>query len=192
MTNTQVFNGSTLLGTANDLSPLVLFVDDGPFALSVDAYINGANGIQYFFQDFTPAPPITLNAAFITVATYKTVSQLIDDALANGGIQGHGTRGLANSYRGQFDRVETAIASGDYAKALLHLKTFINHVRAQSGKKLTPAFAVTLQLDALLVYHNMLCLAINAGQINAKTASSAYSYYSNLVSSLGGTVLPPC
>jgi len=190
--DTHIFNGATLLGTANDTNPLVLFLDDGPFALSVDAYINGTSGVQYFFQDFTPAPPTTLNAAFTTVATYKTVSQLIDEALASGAIHGPGARGLANSYRRQFARVEQDIASGDYDKALLHLKTFINHVRAQSGKKLTSAFARTLELDALLVYHNMLCRAIDAGQISATTASRDYAYYSNLVSSLGGTVLPPC
>jgi len=190
--DTQVFNGAVLLGTANDTNPLALFLDDGPLALSVDVYINGLNGVQYFFQDFTPAPPATLNAGFTTVATYKTVSQLIDDALASGEIHGPGARGLANSYRRQFARVEQDIASGDYDKALLHLKTFINHVRAQAGKKLSTAFAAKLELDALLVYHNMLCLAINAGQISATTASRDYTYYRNLVSSLGGTVLPPC
>src|SRR5713101_5086635 len=190
--DTHIFNGATLLGTANDLSPLVLFVDDGPFALNADANVNGAGGLQYFFQGFTPAPPVTLTAAFTTTATYKTMAQLIDDALAGGGIYGPGADGLANSYRHQFAAVQADMASRDYAQALTDLQSFISHVQAQSGKHVTPALATTLQLDALLVYHNALCLAVGAAQIDAATASADYTFYSNLESSLGGTVLPPC
>jgi len=190
--DTHIFNGTTLLGTANDLSPLVLFVDDGPFALNADANVNGAGGLQYFFQGFTPAPPATLTAAFATTATYKTMAQLIDDALAGGGIYGPGADGLANSYRQQFAAVQADMASHDYAQALMDLQSFISHVQAQSGKHVTPALATTLQLDALLVYHNALCLAVAAAQIDAATAGADYTFYSNLEASLGGTVLPPC
>ncbi len=190
--NTHIFNSGTLIGMANDFSPLSVYLDDGPLALSADADVNGAGGVQYFFQGFTPAPPPTLTAAFTTTANYETMSQLIDDALASGGIYGPGADGLANSYRQQFAAVQAAMASGNYAQALLDLQSFISHVQAQAGKHVTTSLATTLQLDALLVYHNALCLAVTSGQIDAATASADYSFYSSLVSSLGGTVLPPC
>jgi len=190
--STHIFNGGTLIGTANDFSPLAVYLDDGPLALSADADVNGAGGVQYFFQGFTPAPPPTLTAAFTTAANYATMSQLIDQALASGGIYGPGADGLANSYRQQFAAVQADMASGNYAQALLDLQSFISHVQAQAGKHVTTTLATTLQLDALLVYHNALCLAVTSGQIDAATASADYSFYSSLVSSLGGTVLPPC
>ena len=189
---THIFNDITLLGTANDFTPLVLFIDDGPLALNADANVNGADGIQYFLQGFVPTPPGTFAAAFTTTANYKTITQLINTALANGGIYGPGAGGLANSYAQQFAAVQADMASGNYAQALLDLQSFISHVQAQSGKHLTPALATTLQLDALLVYHDALCLAVGAAQIDAATASADYSFYSSLELRLGGTVLPPC
>jgi hypothetical protein len=192
LNNTHVFNGGTLIGTANDFDPLAVFLDDGPLALSADTNVNGADGTQYFFQGFDPPAPTTLVAAFTTTAKYETIAQLIADALASGGIYGPGADGLANSYDQQFAAVEKDMGAGNYAGALLELKSFINHLQAQAEKHLTSAFDDTLQLDALLVFHNALCLAISAGQINAQTAANDYTYYSDLVSTLGGTVLPPC
>lgn len=177
--NTHVFNGATLLGEANDLSPLAVFLDDGPLALNADAVVSGVNGVQYFFQGFAPLPPSTLTAPVSTTANYETMSQLIDGALASGGIFGPGAHGLANSYRQQFDAVQADIAQGPHVQALLDLQSFIAHVQAQQGKHVTPTLSRTLQ-------------AIAAGQIDAATASAGYSLYSGLVSSLGGTVLPPC
>jgi hypothetical protein len=191
-TDTHIFNGTVLLGTANDSNPLSLFLDDGPLALKADANVSRADGVQFFFQNFAPTPPSMLNTAVTTTAPYKTISQLIDDAIANGGIDGPGARGLANSFRLQFNRVQADIANGDYDQALHHLETFMNHVQAQSGKQITTELATTLQLDALLVYHSVLCMAISAGQINTRTANADYAYYRNLITSLGGTVLPPC
>src|SRR5581483_2822173 len=190
--NTHIFNGSSLLGLANDSNPLILFVDDGPCALSSDANVNGAGGIQYFFQNFAPAPPSTLAAPFTTTATYQTMAQLIAGAIASGGISGPGAAGLANSYIQQFAAVQADMGAGNYAQALSDLQSFISHVQAQSGKKVTPALAAVLQLDALLVYHDALCLAVGAGQIDAATAAGDYAYYSSLESLLGGVVLPPC
>ena len=43
--------------------------------------------MQYFFRGFVPVPPGVLVSGFATVAQYETMSQLIDDALASGGIQ---------------------------------------------------------------------------------------------------------
>ena len=59
-------------------------------------------------------------------------------------------------------------------------------------ERLTSATAKTFQLDASLVYHNALCLALSAGQISVATEAADYTYYSALVTSLGGVVLPPC
>ena len=87
--------------------------------------------------------------------------------------------------------VQADIAQGNHAQALLDLQSFVAHVQAQEGKHVTPALAATLQLDAMLVFHAELCNAIVAGQVNAATATADYSFYSGLVSSLGGTVLPP-
>ncbi len=189
---TRIFNGSAVIGTASDSNPLSVFVDDGPLALSADANVNGADGTQYFFQGFTPAPPTTFDAAFTTTAKYETMAQLIADALSSGGINGPGANGLANSYRQQFAAVQSDMGAADYAQALLDLQSFISHLQAQSEKHVTAALDKTLQLDALLVFHSALCLAQASGQIDATEAATDYSYYSNLVFTLGGAVLPPC
>jgi hypothetical protein len=195
--DTVITNGAVVLGTANDFAPLVIWVDDGPLALGASANVNGSDGTQYFFQSFTPAAPSTLNAPFSTTAGYKTMAQLIRDALASGGITGPGSAGLANSYTRQFAAVQADFANHAYDQALEDLESFIGHVQAQccapdQGKHLTPVTAQTFQLDALLVYHNALCLALANGQIDATIAAIDYNFYSALVSSLGGTVLPPC
>lgn len=57
---------------------------------------------------------------------------------------------------------------------------------------MTAELSRTLQLDALLVFHSELCLAIGTGQIDAATAAAYAAFYSSLVARLGGTVLPPC
>jgi hypothetical protein len=195
--NATITNGTTILGTANDTAPLVVWVDDGPLALGASANVNGADGIQYFFQGFTPPAPSALTAPFTTTAVYKTMAQLIDDALASGGITGPGASGLATSFKHQFAAVQEDFHQNAYDVALDDLTSFISHVQAQcctpqSGKHLTPSTAQTFQLDALLVYHNALCLALANGQIDAAMAAMDYTYYSTLVASLGGTVLPPC
>ena len=64
--------------------------------------------------------------------------------------------------------------------------------RREAGLEDVNAEAKTLQLDDLLVFHNALCLGIAAGQISPTQASKSYADYKNLVTSLGGTVLPPC
>jgi len=89
------------------------------------------------------------------------------------------------------------MAAPHYAAALGDLKAFINSVQAQcctthEGKTITSALATTLQLDALLVFHNALCLALSASEINGQLAATDYTYYRDLETSLGGTVLPPC
>jgi hypothetical protein len=189
---THVFNGSTVIGTANDTTPLATFVDDGPLALTADAGVSGTGGVQYFFQRFTPVPPTVLTAATSTTANYETIAQLLSDALAGGGIFGPGAAGLANSFRRQFDAVQADIAENHHGEVLLELGGFIDHVQAQQGIHLTVALSRTLQLDALLVFHDQLCRAISSGQVNGATANIAYAFYSARVASLGGAVLPPC
>ena len=190
--NTHVLNGTTVLGVVNDLDPLAVYIDDGPLALNADALVDGANGIQYFFQEFSPTPTETLTAAFATTATYETMAQIIDDALASGALFGPGAAGLANSYRKQFEAVQSNIASDDHAGALQDLRSFISHAQAQDDKHLTPTFARTIQVDALLVWHDQLCKASTAGQIDSATAAASYALYSTLISSVGGVLLPPC
>ena len=58
------------------------------------------------------------------------------------------------------------------------------------GKAVSAPTAKTLELDAMLVYHAALCLA--APQLSAQHMKDNSAYDSNLVASLGGTVLPPC
>lgn len=117
-------------------------------------------------------------------------------ALATLGITGPSARGFANALKQKFDAVQHDMAVPNYAAALGDLKSFINSVQPQcctpsAGKKITSALATTLQLDALLVYHNALCNAVADNKINPSKAALDYAYYANLVSSLGGTVLPP-
>ena len=53
---THMFNSGSLLGTANDATPLALWIDSGtPLVLGADANVDGAGGVQYFFQGFVPA-----------------------------------------------------------------------------------------------------------------------------------------
>jgi hypothetical protein len=195
---THISNSSGLLGAANDTTPLVVWIDANTGdTLSADANVNGAGGIQYFFQGFVPPPPATLTSPFTTTAVYKTMAQLIDEALASGGITGPGAHGFANALKQKFDAIQHDMAVPNYAAALGTLRAFINSVQAQccwpnAGKKITSSLATTLQLDALLVFHNALCLGVSAGQINPQAASKDYTYYANLATSLGGTVLPPC
>jgi hypothetical protein len=195
---THISNSSGVLGTANDTTPLVVWIDaDTGGTLTADANVNGADGIQYFFQGFVPPPPATLTSPFTTTAIYKTMAQLIDEAVASGGITGPSAQGFSKALKKQFDAVQHDMAVANYAAALGDLKSFINNVQSQcctpsAGKEITSALATTLQLDALLVYHNALCLALGAGQINATIAATDYTYYSDLETSLGGTVLPPC
>jgi len=195
---TQISNSSGVLGTANDTTPLVVWIDaDSAGTLTAEANVNGANGVQYFFQGFAPPPPATLTSPFTITAVYKTMAQLIDEGLASGGITGPGAQGVANALKQKFDAIQHDMVAPHYAAALGDLKAFINSVQAQcctthEGKTITSALATTLQLDALLVFHNALCLALSAGEINAQLAATDYTYYRDLETSLGGTVLPPC
>jgi hypothetical protein len=184
-------SGSTL-STANDTTPMTIFLDDGTSltTLSADADVNGAGGVQYFFQTFTPAPPATLTAPFTTTASYLTMEQIINNAIGSGGISGPGANGIANALLSKFDNVQDDIGGTKYTAALGDLKAFINEVQAQSGNKITPATAKTLQLDALLSYHIVLCLA--SGQLSASQIQDDYNFYKANVTALGGTVLPPC
>jgi len=195
---THISNSSGVLGTANDTTPLVVWIDaDTGGTLRADADVNGADGIQYFFQGFVPQPPATLTSPFTTMAIYKTMAQLIDEALTSGGISGPSAQGFANALKQKFDATQHDMAAHHYAAALGTLEAFINSIQAQccspnAGKEITSTLATTLQLDALLVYHNALCLGIGAAQINAKPAAIDYGYYAGVVTSLGATALPPC
>jgi hypothetical protein len=196
---THIVNGATLYGTATDASPLSIFLDKGTdlTGLNADANVDGAGGVQYFFQGFTPSPPATLLMPFTTTAVYKTMAQLIDEAIASGGISGPSANGVGNALKQKFAAIQHDMAAPHYNAALGALTAFINQTDAQcctpaQGKEITAAMATTLKLDALLVYHNALCKGIVAAQIGPTAAANDYTYYSNLVSSLGGTVLPPC
>jgi hypothetical protein len=187
---THISNGTTLLGTATDSAPLLVWLPHGTaLALSADAVVTGAGGLQNFFQSFTPTPPATLNAPFATTAVYSNIPQLIAAALASGAIDNHG---VAHSLTNQFSKVQADIAAGNHSGALNALRAFIQHLRAQSGHHVNPAVATQLELDALLAYHQELCAALDAGQITPRTAARDYAYYASLVIALGGTPLPPC
>jgi hypothetical protein len=193
---TTITNGTTTLGTANDATPLSTWVDDGTaLSLAGDADVNGVDGTQYFAQTFSPAPPATLTGPFDTTLTYKTMKQLIQEALANGGLTGPNAAGVGKALLKIFASVEADMGDHRYVPALGDLEAFISLVQGQcctpkSGKALTPPTATTLQLDALLVYHAALCLA--APQLSAQHMSDDYAYYTTLVTNLGGKVLPPC
>jgi hypothetical protein len=195
---THISNSSGLLGTANDTAPLVVWIDaDTGGTLSADANVNGAGGIQYFFQGFAPPPPATLTSPLTTTAVYKTMAQLIDEALAAGRITGPSAQGFATALKQEFDAVQHDMAPPNFTAALGDLTAFNTSIQSQcctpsAGKEIASPLATTLQLDALLVYDNALCLAVSAGQINTTSAATDYAYYARLVNSLGGTVLPPC
>ena len=192
-TFTHVFNGGTLLGTANDLTPVSVWLPHGTaLSLAVDSPVSGPGGTQLIFQGFTPAPPATLNAPFGTVAIYLSIVQLINQALASGGIYGPGATGIANSLTHQISNAQASIARDQLNAALGQLKAFVTHVDALSGKKITPATATTLELAALSVFHSVLCRALAEGQITPSQASTEYSWYASQVTRLGGTPLPPC
>jgi hypothetical protein len=193
---TTITNGSTPLGTANDSVPLQAWVDSGAtLNLAGDADVNGANGIQYFAQTFAPAPPPTMTGPFETTLTYKTIAQLIQEALAGGGIVGPNGPGVANALTLQFAAVQADMGAKRYAAALGDLGAFVDLVTAQccvptTGMSITTPTATTLRLDAMLVYHTALCLA--GSTLKPKQLADDYAYYQRLVTSLGGNVLPPC
>jgi hypothetical protein len=190
---THITNSGGLLGTANDTTPLSVWIDSGtPLALGADANVDGAGGVQYFFQNFNPTPPATMGAPFTTNALYETMAQLIQGAINSGGIYGPSAQGLASSLTSKFDTIQSSMGTPKYDAALGQLEAFVNQLQAQTGKEITSSLSTTLQLDAMLVYHNALCKGLALGQINPVPGTNDYTFYSGLVASLGGTVLPPC
>jgi Divergent InlB B-repeat domain len=191
--DTHVFNGATLLGTAHDGSPLSLFLDDGPLALNADANVDGADGTQFFFQGFNPPVPATLSAPVTTTAVYKTIEQIVDDGLASGAIHGTLANTIAFGLKNRFDLIQDEMHAHLYRAVLSQLKAFVSLVQFRSGNEIDPAFAKTLELDAMLVFHNALCKGVAGGQITAGAeANTNYSYYVGIVTAAGGTPLPPC
>ena len=127
--------------------------------------------------------------------TYKTMAQVISDALESGGLTGPTAAGVGQALRQQFAAVEASMGRKQYAAALGQLTAFVALVKAQccaptAGKAITTPTARTLQLDAMLVYHSALCLGSN--QLSAQQGAQDYSYYLGIVSSVGGKVLRPC
>jgi hypothetical protein len=120
------------------------------------------------------------------------MAQLITQALASGGIYGPSANGLGNALTSKFATVQTSMGAPQYDAALGQLSAFVNLLQAQTGKEIIASLSTTLQLDAMLVYHTALCKGMAAGQIGAVAAGNDYTLYKGLVSSLGGTVLPPC
>ena len=190
---TPVRNGLSLLGTATDATPLAVFLPLGTLlSLNVDDPVNGAGGTEYFFQTFSPALPVTLTNLVTTTASYKTMSQQIDAALVIGGIQQQGGPAVAGSLKQQWAAVTADLALGQYAQALTDIESFVAHLSAQSGKKVTVATARELRLDAANVYLYALCRGVAVGQITPAERAASYAWYSALVTSLGGTPKPNC
>jgi hypothetical protein len=190
---THITNSTVVLGTANDSTPLGVWLDDGTvLALGADANVNGAGGIQYFNQGYQVAAPPTLLAPFVTTVKYETISQIIADLLASGALSGPGADGQANAFNQQWNAVQADMAAHHYAAALGDLDGFFGHTQAQSGKKLSTAAAQTFLLDGSLVYHNALCLAASAGQITVTQETADYLHYRSIVLGAGGTPLAPC
>ncbi len=191
--STSVSNSGSVLGEASDtLSVTVWLAADTPLALNVDDPVNGTSGVPYFFDQFTPAPPSTMTSPLTLVASYKTMSEQISDALAGGGISGPGSNGVANALLTKFANAESEMAAGAYSDALDDLNAFINQLKAQSGKKVATQLSSDLRLDAAAVYHYAMCQAVAAGQLTPDEHAAAYAYYLNVVVSLGGTPLPDC
>ncbi len=189
-TMTHISNAGTALGSANDTTPLMVWLPRGTaLALSADAVLTGVGGIQLFFQGFTPAPPATMLAPFATTASYSNIPGLIAGGLSSGQINNHG---VAHALLTKYNHAQEDIAAGDHTGALSDLRAFIQQAAAQSGKHVDPGLARTLQLDALLAYHAQLCAAIDAGQIGPNAATRDYNWYAAKVIALGGTPLPPC
>lgn len=190
---THITNSGSLLGTANDTVPLTVWIDASTaLALAADANVDGTGGVQYFFQGFTPVPPAAITSPFTTTAAYLTMAQLIANALASGGISGPGSNGIGTSLTQKFDNIQKQMGAPRYTAALGQLGAFVSEVQAQTGQKITAALSTTLQLDAMLVYHNALCKGKAAGQIGSSMATNDYAFYAGLVTGLGGTVLAPC
>jgi len=190
---TEVTNGVTLIGTATDATPATAWLAAGtPLALHVTDPVDGAGGVQYFFRGFVPVPPGVLASGFATIAQYETMTQLIDDALASGGIEQQNGPGVAGALKVQWGNVEAALAAGNDVQALNAIEAFVNHLAAQSGKKVTVAVSVELRLLAAEVYHGTLCEAVALGQLNATQHAARYAYYVALVTGLGGTPKPDC
>ncbi|HET7036962.1 MAG TPA: hypothetical protein VFI42_14860 [Thermomicrobiaceae bacterium] len=186
-----ITNGGVTLGSADDTTPVSVWLDDGTtLTLAGAAVVNGIDGTQYFAQSFTPAPPATLATPVTTTLTYQTMSQLVANALAGGGISGAGANGVANALTQQFAAVQSDMQAHRYAPALGSVTAFLNLVEAQRGQHISPNTATTLQLDALLVYHSALCSG--AGQLSADQLNHDYAYYVEQVMRLGGSVLPAC
>ena len=78
----------------------------------------------------------------------------------------------------------------NYPLALSAISTFITRIDTATPMFISPGTARTLELDAMLVYHTVLCLA--TGHIPPSVAKKDYSSYVNEGVSLGGVVLPPC
>lgn len=186
-----ITNNGVALGSVDDSAPLQTWLDHGSsLSLTADSVVNGIDGTQYFLNGIDPVPPMELTTPFTTTLTYETMNELINDAVTQGGISGPGSIGISSSFRQQFGSAEKDMASGHWAAALGALTDFVDHVAAQSGKQVDPTTATALELDALLVYHNALCLG--ASSLSATQVSNDYASYAQKVAQLGGTVLPPC
>jgi len=72
------------------------------------------------------------------------------------------------------------------------IQSFVSHLQAQSGKKVTAAIATQLESDAANVYLHVLCRALAAGQLTSAMTSSRYAYYVALMTSLRETPKPMC
>jgi hypothetical protein len=101
-------------------------------------------------------------------------------------------RPAANSLKQQWAAVTADLTAGLFAAALTDIQSFVSHLAAQSGKKVSVELARDLRLDAAAVYHHAMCQAVGLGQISSAQHVAAYAYYSALVTGLGGTPLPDC
>ncbi len=114
---------------------------------SFPATVIDASGTVYVTVDAGFSGTVTANMS--DTATYQTMAQIVSAARASGGI---GTSGEATDLTRLFDAAQRNIAAGDTAHALADLRRFADHVRAQSGKRITAATAQALLADVQLVY----------------------------------------
>jgi hypothetical protein len=81
----------------------------------------------------------------------RTTVQIATDDLQTT-LDGFGLEpGILNSFSTKLRAALAAIAAGDTAGACVALQSFINHVNAQAGKKLTQAQAATLRTEATAI-----------------------------------------
>jgi len=107
--------------------------------LSLDSHILTVNAVD------KAGNAATASVTFTVKATVGSLNTLVDRLYAEGKITKASVR---DSLRGQLSSAEASIAAGKNKTAINQLNAFLNLVKAQTGKAITPAAATLLNADA--------------------------------------------